>query len=75
VELRDTQLAEALLQYLERCPLKYLEIQGTELNKKMKKAYEERLGPKVGKLIFKEEDCYATDLVNPFGSLKLEEHR
>ena len=54
VELRDPELAERVLQYLERCPLKYLEVQGTELTKKMKKAFEERLEAKVGKLVFKD---------------------
>jgi len=75
VELRDPLLADEVLQYLEKCPLKYLEVVGTELSKKKRKEYEDRLGPKVGKLIFKEENCYDSDIINAFGSMKLEEHR
>lgn len=64
-------MAELVLEFLEKCPLKYLEIQGTELNKKMRKAYEEKLEAKVGKLAFKDEENDEAELVNAFGSMKI----
>lgn len=54
VELRSNQLAQTVLDFLEKCPLKYLEVQGTELTKKMRALYQEKLRPKVGELVFED---------------------
>jgi hypothetical protein len=46
--MKDNELAELVLKFLETCPLKFLEVQGTDMTKKSKLAFNERLKGKLG---------------------------
>jgi hypothetical protein len=68
--MKDKNLAEFLLKFLETCPLKYLEVQGTDMTKKSRLAFNERLKSKLGyTLEFVDREDDDAEVTNALGSL------